>query len=350
MDVTYTSTKSTVEATRNSVLKMQRQLVIAQKEVSTGHYADVGVALGARTTRSVSMRRDINYMNLIIDTNSTAATRLDSTQNALSGVVEMAQSFVDVLITARSTDTGRANATIEAKANLEMLTDVMNSAIGGESLFAGIKTDTLPLSDYFSTPTSAAKTAVDAAFLGEFGTTQSDPANETGISGTDMQTFLDTTFDTLFNDANWAANWSTASDDNVISRISIYEDVETSSNANYIGYRKLAEAYTMVADLGIENLNDLAFQAIVDTAIDMVGEATQYLAIEQGRLGTSQERIELANNRLLSQINIITEQVNDMEVVDPYDASVRVTTLLTQLETSYALTARIQKLTILNYI
>ena len=106
----------------------------------------------------------------------------------------------------------------------------------------------------------------------------------------------------------------------------------------------------MVADLGVENLNDLAFQAIVDTAIDMVGQATQYLAIEQGRLGTSQERIELANNRLLAQINIITEQVNDMEVVDPYDASVRVTTLLTQLETSYSLTARIQKLTILNYI
>ncbi|MEJ2123978.1 MAG: flagellin [Alphaproteobacteria bacterium] len=135
-----------------------------------------------------------------------------------------------------------------------------------------------------------------------------------------------------------------------MSRISIYEDVETSSNANYLGYRKLAEAYTMVADLGIENLNDLAFQAIVDTAIDMVGAATQYLAVEQGRLGTSQERVELANNRLLSQINIITGQVNDMEVVDPYDASVRVTTLLTQIETSYALTARIQKLTILNYI
>jgi flagellar hook-associated protein 3 FlgL len=350
MDITFTSTKSTVEAARSSVLKMQRQLVVAQKEVASGRYADVGIALGTRTTRSISMRRDINYMNLVIDTNSTAATRLDSTQSTLTSLTEMAQSFVDVLITARATETGRPNALNEAKANLSMLTDVLNSAMGGESLFAGIKTDTMPLADYFASPTSAAKTAVDAAFLAEFGTTQSDPANETGISGTDMQTFLDTTFHTLFNDANWAANWSTASDENVVSRISVYEEVETSSNANYLGYRKMAEAFTMVADLGIENLNDLAFQAIVDTAIDMVGEATQYLAVEQGRLGTSQERIELANERLMSQISIITEQVNGMEVVDPYDAATRVTTLLTQLETSYALTARIQKLTILNYI
>jgi len=350
MDITYTSTKSTTEATRNAVLKMQRQLVVAQKEVSSGRYADMGVALGTRTTRSVSMRRDINYMNLIIDTNSTAVARLDSTQGTLTSLTEMAQSFIGTLITARATDTGRGNALNEAKANLAMLADVLNSAVGGESLFAGIKTDTLPLANYFASPTSAAKTAVDAAFLSEFGTTQSDPANETGISGTDMQTFLDTTFDTLFNDANWAANWSTASDENVVSRISIYEEVETSSNANYLGYRKLAEAFTMVADLGVDNLNDLAFQAIVDTAIDMVGEATQYLAVEQGRLGTSQERIGLANERLASQISIITDQVNGMEVVDPYDAATRVTTLLTQLETSYALTARIQKLTILNYI
>ncbi len=350
MDVTFTSTKSTVQASRNAVLKMQRQLIVAQQEVASGRYADVGIALGTRTAQSISIRRDINYMNLIIDTNSTAATRLDSTQSILTSLTDMAQSFVSTLISARSTDTGRQNASIEAKANLSMLTDVLNSAMGGESLFAGIQTDTMPLADYFASPTSAAKTAVDAAFLGEFGTTQSDPANETGITGTDMQTFLDTTFDTLFNNANWSANWSTASDQNVVSRISIYEEVETSSNANYLGYRKLAEAYTMVADLGVENLNDLAFQAIVDTAIDMVGQATQYLAIEQGRLGTSQERIQLANERLSAQISIITEQVNGMEVVEPYDAATRVTTLLTQLETSYALTARIQKLTILNYI
>ncbi|MEJ2123979.1 MAG: hypothetical protein P8Y47_03990 [Alphaproteobacteria bacterium] len=166
MDVTYTSTKSTVEATRTSVLKMQRQLIVAQKEVSSGRYADVGIALGARTSRSVSMRRDINYMNLIIDTNSTASTRLDSTQSALTGLVEMSQGFVDTLISARTTETGRENAANEAKANLSMLTDVMNGAVGGESLFAGIKTDTLPLSNYFTSPTSAAKTAVDAAFLG----------------------------------------------------------------------------------------------------------------------------------------------------------------------------------------
>ena len=39
-----------------------------------------------------------------------------------------------------------------------------------------------------------------------------------------------------------------------------------------------------------------------------------------------------------------------MEAVAPEEASVRVTTLQNQLETSLALTARIQQISILNYL
>ena len=51
-----------------------------------------------------------------------------------------------------------------------------------------------------------------------------------------------------------------------------------------------------------------------------------------------------------AQINIMNTQINNLETVDPYEASTRVTTLLTQLQTSYSLTARVQQLTILNYL
>ncbi len=107
-----------------------------------------------------------------------------------------------------------------------------------------------------------------------------------------MQAFLDGPFSDLFEDPAWATDWSSASDQNVKSRISPSELIETSSNANNVAIRKLAKAYAMVADLGIQNLNQAAYQTVVDTAVRIAGEAVQDLAKEQSRLGTAQERIE----------------------------------------------------------
>ena len=50
------------------------------------------------------------------------------------------------------------------------------------------------------------------------------------------------------------------------------------------------------------------------------------------------------------QSDIMTNHVDALEGVDPYEASTRLSALMTQIETAYAMTARIQKLTLLNYL
>ena len=50
------------------------------------------------------------------------------------------------------------------------------------------------------------------------------------------------------------------------------------------------------------------------------------------------------------QMDVIAKHISALESVDPYEASTRVTTLLTQIETSYAMTARIQQLSLLDYL
>ena len=42
--------------------------------------------------------------------------------------------------------------------------------------------------------------------------------------------------------------------------------------------------------------------------------------------------------------------INLLEAVDPAEASTRISLLLTQIETAYSLTARIQRLSLLNYL
>jgi flagellar hook-associated protein 3 FlgL len=81
-----------------------------------------------------------------------------------------------------------------------------------------------------------------------------------------------------------------------------------------------------------------------------VAEAVGEIAGLQGGLGVVQERIATTNERMTMQIDILTNSIAGLENVDPYKAATRVTALMTQLETGYALSARIQRLSILNYL
>ena len=40
----------------------------------------------------------------------------------------------------------------------------------------------------------------------------------------------------------------------------------------------------------------------------------------------------------------------DLEAVDPYETSIELNTLLTQIETSYSITSRIQQLSIMRFL
>lgn len=349
MKTGFISTSSISAATRQSIIDTQTKLAQAQKEVTTGRHADMGASLGYKVGQTISLRQDHARLTTMIDTNAVVSTRLSTTQAALKAISEDAQLFVGQLIGARNSDTGPAVVQAQAKAALTSFISALNTALDGAHLFAGINADVKPITDYYANPTAPNRQAVADAFFANFATTTSDPAIES-ITAADMQSFLDGDFADLFEDPAWSTDWSSASSQNVKNRISTSELIETSTNANDIAIRKLAKAFTMVADLGLENLNKSACTAVVDTATRLVGEAVQDMAREQARLGTAQERIATANERMSIQIDIMTTHINLLETVDPYEASTRVATLLTQVETAYAMTARIQNLSLLKYL
>jgi flagellar hook-associated protein 3 FlgL len=271
------------------------------------------------------------------------------TQEALNGAGQTAQSLIDTMIASRSSSTGPQIVRDAAMAALSGLTDTVNTSFAGGHLFAGVNTDVQPLTDYFDSPTPANRQAVADAFLAEFGFAQDDPAVAT-ISASQMESFIDTTFSALFEEPAWSSNWSDASDENIQSRVSVFEVIDTSTNANEDAFRKLAKVYTMLGDLGVKNMNAETFSAVVDKALVVAGESVQDLAVLRANLGTAEGRIASANTKMEAQIDILTTQVTGLEGVNEFDAAVRVTSLLTQMEVAFSLTARIQRLTLLNYL
>ena len=93
MKTTAVSSAALSNAMRTSQMRMQVELVKAQKEMDTGRVADVGLALGSRTAQSVTFQRDLDRLNGIVDSNALVSARLTSTQNALGQITAAGQQY-----------------------------------------------------------------------------------------------------------------------------------------------------------------------------------------------------------------------------------------------------------------
>lgn len=348
MKASFVSSSSISNAMRYQIQRMQSDLVKGQKELSTGRVADPGLALGARTGQSVSLSRDLERLSGIVDSNGLAKSRLSATQSALSQIGAAAQTLMGTLTASSSGDASDALTLTDANSALKTVTAILNSSLNGEHLFAGINTDVKPLND-FTAAGSPNKTAFDAAFQTHFGFAQSDPA-AANITKAQMDTFLTNVVEPQFMGTGWQGNWSNATDQKIVSRIALNETAETSVSANNEGVRKLAMAAATISGLFTSNMSDEAKKAVVDRALGQVGEAIASIGAEQAQAGISENRVKNATDRINMQIDLFERNILDMEGVDPYEVSNRVTALLTQIETSYALTARIQQLSLLKYL
>lgn len=347
MSANYISTLVLSSSLRYSITNNQAALSKASTEATTGRFADVGLQLGATTGGDVTLRADLNFADQLVDTNGLVAGRLDVTQDRITQLSSTATDFLKDLIAARSTDGGGRIILPPASSNLQDLIGALNVSYNGSYLFSGINTQNQPITPYQAG--SASKNKVDFDFNAAFGFTQSSPG-VANITPAQMQTFLNGPFDAEFASPAWNTNWSTATDQVMQSRISTTEIADTSVSANQTGFRELAEAYTMMADLGNANLSQSTFQVVVDKAIGLVGNAISDLAALGGSVGTVQQRITTATDKLKTQKDILNNQIVGMEKVDPTEASVRVNTLQTQIQTALALTSQLQKMSLINYL
>lgn len=348
MKISFVSSQAVSQALRYQMMRMQADLHKSQQEAVTGRAADVGVALGARAGYTFSLTRESERLKGLIDSNQLAASRLASTQIAMRQMTDTAQDLVSSFTTALSGTSDNELPRQDASEALGMMTSLLNSSLNGEHLFAGINTDVRPIAD-FTDPASANRVAFDQSFQIYFGFSQTDPAVAT-ITKAQMEDFITTEVEPQFLGAGWAANWSTATDQQIVSRITLSETAETSVTANAPGIRKMTMAVAMVSNLLQGELGQGARDAVLTRANELLGEVVVDLANEQSLAGLAEQRIAAASDRLSLQMDLFANSVSSLEGVDPYAAATHVNSLLTQIEVSYALTARIQQLSLLRYL
>lgn len=342
MKVSFVSSQAISQAMRYQMQRMQVDLVKANKEVVSLRVDDVGVALGARTGMSVSLHREVERLKGLKDSNQLAAARLEATQLSLQDLTKAANSLLSDFATAASGASSTGIARQQADTALSTMTSILNGNHNGQHLFAGINTDVTPLSD-FADPASPNRLALENAFATY---PFADPAN---ITAAEMSAFL-TSVEDQFLGAGWNTLWSTATDQQITSRITLTETAQTSVSANIGGVRKLAMAAALVSVVVTDSLSKEAREVTLTRSIELLGETITDLANQQGYTGLVEQRIDKANERMSMQIDLFGKTINDLEGVDPYEASTRVTGLLAQIEVSYSLTARLQQMSLLKFL
>ncbi|MBP1853137.1 flagellar hook-associated family protein [Rhizobium halophytocola] len=349
MKTSNVSNLSIQNSMRLTILQAQSELLKSQTEVSTGQYADVGSELGSRTSLSLDLTREGMRLQSLVDTNAIATQRLESSQEAMTSMSTSAQSMMDSLVALKgSNDQSNLDVAAQSATNaFDSFLSMANTSVSGEYLFAGINSDVQPLTDM-----DTFMGDFETAFQGYFGFPSTDEAQTGAITATQMDDFITNTVKPMFMDPGgaWDTDWSTATDDEMMSRISQSETVQTSTSANATGMRAFAFAAVLSKGLLGLTIQEDVRSVVSDKAIEATGVAISGIDNERTQLGLSQERVEAANSSLQIQHDIIETNFTSMVEVDAYEASTKVNNLLSLVEASYTLTAKIQQLSLVNYL
>ena len=349
MKAEFVSTLVHHDTARATIARTQAKLHSAEIEVSTGRHADIGEVLGFGVSRLLDTRQLAAELDAIGSTNAVVAARLTMTQSALSGMVELGQELFESITALRQGGGDRSALVGQAEAALGTLTSLLSTTSNGAYIFSGVNTAVAPVADYLADPPSTARLAVQAAFNTAFGVNPDDPA-VSAINGGDMAAYLSGDFSALFTEPGWSTTFSSAAHDLMQDRIAPNETITSSLSANADGIRSLMQALIAAIDSGTRELGAEAFDRLAESILKTAGQAVHDLVQSQSVLGIAQERLAKANARMNVERSLFEERIGAAEGVDSYAAAVRLMSLSTQLEASYSVTSRMQKLSLLNYL
>lgn len=349
MSNVFIATSTMAGAARSSIMATQAEIARRQAEVASGRIADLGLELGSGSREVVSLRQALQWSEAIRGTNAIAASRLQLSQSSLSDMAKAANGFLGALLGAQGSAAAGAVIEAQARSTLAAVTALLNTELAGVHVFGGQSTEAPPLADYHAAGGSAPRQSVQQAFASAFGIAASDPA-VVAIDAGAMRLFLENDFAGVFTDAAWTSVWSSASSENPSQKIALGKSQEVGANGNELPFRQLAQALVMVGELGGARLNQQTRDVVLETATELVGSALVGLAAIRSRLGVVEERIASASERLSIQNDLVSERLTRIESRDPYQAATQLNELMTRLEASYATTARIQRLSLLDYL
>ncbi len=335
MSLTSIGDRSLQFNSMRATTQIKTRLSILTDEMSSGLAHDLTAHLRGDAARLTDVDRRLNLITGFSSTAHEAGQTIAAMQTTLQGVDKARSKLAEQLVTlpTGALPSHIANAIGAGREAFDSITRAVNTTLGNRSLFAGTATDTIPLAD-----PDAMMASLSSALAGS-------------VTLNDVQTAIDTWFD---NPTGGFATMGYQGDTGpaMSRRIDMDTSVAIDGRADDPALRSLLKAAATAAlagDPGLGLSDDIKSNLLRSAGLQML-TAAQPLVNMQARLGLSEATIEETTVRHTAQKTAYGLMRNDLVSADPYDTAAELEQVQRQLETHYTLTARLSKLSLVEYI
>ncbi len=322
---------------RRANLSLQKTLTTLSKELTTGQVSDVSKHLRGDTGVLASAQARLGMLEAFKVTNAETALVASSMQAAMTAIQQSAGELGKNFASAPMTMSPATLDIIAAEApnQLDMMISALNTSAAGRFLFSGSHFDIAPLVDaaglvsevssaISGLPTiSAIVSAIDDWF-----------AAPPGGGG-----FLDRAYK-----GNQSAPGPVRVGSNDIANLDV-----SAANDGFTEILKGAVLGTLVSQ-GLLSGDGTAREALIEQASHWLLDGEDKVIAMRADLGASEAMIQRAAAENSAEAASLEQSINQLVGVDKYELASSLTEAETQMETLYAMTSRLSRLSLVNYL
>lgn len=335
MTLTSVGDRSLQFNTMRATTQIKTRLSILTEEMSSGVAHDLTGHLRGDTARLADVDRRLNLISGFANTAAEAGQTLAAMQTTLQGVESIRSRLAAQLVALPSSAMPNhiSNAIGSGRSAFDGIVRAMNTTLGNHSLFAGAATDTTPLAEPDAMMASLSATVAGSATVN------------------DVQSAIDTWFDSPTGGfATMAYQGDTG--------LALSRRVDTDTTVRLDGRAddpaikallKAAATAAMAGHTGLALSDTEKSELLRSSGLQMLS-AAQPLVNVQARLGIAEEAVEETRVRQAAQNTAYGILRNDLVSADPYDTAAELQQVQQQLEIHFTLTARLSRLSLVEYI
>lgn len=319
---------------RSENARLKREVATLTEELSTGRTSDLAKRVSGDLTPITGIEHDLTRLDGYATALAESRVIADSMQAALETVQTLSEDlYAGLIVVGTASDPGAARAAgIDAEEKFQAMVGTLSTQAGGRSLFSGIATDQPAL--------APADDILDALRLATNGLT----------SANDIITAVETWFGPGGDFETVGYGGSTVT----LSPVAVSKDIAVTMDVTALDSRlRDILAATAIGALAAEG--DLS--SFPATRVALAAEAGTRLMGVQANMATLRADIGATQNTLVQ-----AEQANDTSryalelarnqivAIDPYEKATQLETAQTQLESLYAMTARLSRLSLVDFL
>lgn len=317
---------------RNSELK--ESVTTLSEEFATGKTANLTERLGGDFTYLADLESNLNRLDSYMVANGEVQLFATTIQGSLEKVHGQVQAMRNDIVTLSPTmDLNNAEQfASQAKQRMSSAINLMNSAVGGRTIFAGTATDTQPL--------NGSSTLMTAILAEVSGLTTSDDIIQAVKDWFDDPAGFDTV---MYKGSTTSLQPVTVGEG---------EQVTLGIRADDENLKHTLQSY-VITSLADEPSLGLTEEVKIDLVIDAAGELSESedrLIQLQADVGFIEGQLEAVNTRNEASKTSLSIVKNNLVSADPYETYTRLEEAQTQLEGLYTITSRSSRLSLMNYL